>query len=42
MQVVNGPTGRVEVKAPTDETLQKALELITATLATPEAGKTYM
>ena len=40
-QVVDGPTGRVEVRAPTDESLAKALEMVSAAVASPEVGKIY-
>jgi hypothetical protein len=41
VQVVDGPTGRVEVRAPTDESLAKALEMVSAAVASPEVGKIY-
>ncbi len=41
MQVVDGATGRIEVRAPTDDSLAKALEMVIAAVATPEVGKTY-
>ncbi len=40
-QVVDGPAGRVEVRAPTDETLERAVQLVRDTCTTPEPGTTY-
>ncbi|CAL5228653.1 g11822 [Coccomyxa viridis] len=41
VQVVDGPAGRVEVRAPTDETLERAVQLVRDTCTTPEPGTTY-
>ena len=41
VQVVDGPAGRVEVRAPTDETLQRAVQLVRDTCTTPEVGTIY-
>ena len=40
-QVVDGAAGRVEVRAPTDESLERAVQLVRDTCTTPEPGTTY-